>query len=144
MDAPSSSPPAASSGRARPGRIAVLYDGACELCRMSAEAVRLFDNSGKIDLLDFNDAGVRAGFPDLAMPALLEELHVVNDSGQVWRGARAINEVLRQQRGIRGLLAYLWYLPGFAWLADRQYRRIAASRGRDRTGESPRQSTACS
>ncbi len=144
MDAPSSSVPAANPGRARAGRIAVLYDGGCELCRMSAEAVRLFDNSGKIDLLDFNDDGVRAGFPDLTMPALLEELHVVNDSGCVWRGARAINEVLRQQRGVRGLLAYLWYLPGFAWLADRQYKRIAASRGRGRAGESPRPGTACS
>jgi predicted DCC family thiol-disulfide oxidoreductase YuxK len=55
-------------------------------------------------------------------------LHVVNDRGQLWRGARAVNEILRQQRGIRGVLAWLWYLPGFAWLADRQYKRIARSR----------------
>ena len=144
MDSPSSSVPAGHSGRARPGRIAVLYDGGCELCRMSAEAVRLFDNSGNIDLLDFNDADIRAGFPNLTMPALLEELHVVDAAGCVWRGARAVNEVLRQQHGVRGWLAYLWYLPGFSWLADRQYKRIAAARNRDEPSEQPRPSRACS
>lgn len=116
------------TARAKPGRIAVLYDGACHLCRMSAEAVRMFDNSGAIDLLDFHDEENRACFPDLRMENLMEELHVVDDRGRVWRGARAVNEVLRHQHGIRGLLAWLWYLPGFPWLADRQYKRIAGSR----------------
>ena len=59
---------------------------------------------------------------------MLEELHVADDAGRVYRGARAINEILRFQRGAKRYLAYLWYLPGFAWLADRQYKRLAASR----------------
>ena len=65
----------------------------------------------------------------------MEELHVVDDRGQVYRGARAINEILRIQPGLRGWLAYAWYLPGYAWLADRQYKRLAASRyDRDASG----------
>lgn len=132
---PEMSTTSAASARAKPGRIAVLYDGACRLCRVSAEAVRMFDNSGAIDLLDFHDRENRAQFPDIQMENLMEELHVVDDRGQVWRGARAVNEVLRHQHGIRGVLAWLWYLPGFAWLADRQYKRIARSRyGRDSRG----------
>ena len=122
--------PAAQPGRARTGRLAVLYDGACELCRIGAEAVRVFDNSAAIDLLDIHAGEARVQFPRLEMDALMEELHVVDDRGRVWKGARAVNEVLRHQHGMRGLLAYLWYVPGYAWLADRQYKRISRSRYR--------------
>jgi predicted DCC family thiol-disulfide oxidoreductase YuxK len=114
-----------SAGRARQGRIAVIYDGKCNLCRTSAEAVRIFDNSDAIDLIDLHDAEARAQFPALTVQALMEELHVVDDTGRVTRGARAVNEVLRHQHGVQGMLAYLWYIPGYAWLADRQYKRIA-------------------
>jgi predicted DCC family thiol-disulfide oxidoreductase YuxK len=118
----------APTARAQPGRLAVLYDGACKLCRVSAEAVRMFDNSDAIDLLDIHDQLDRGQFPDLRMENLMEELHVVDDQGRVLRGARAVNEILRYQRGLRGILAWLWYVPGYAWLADRQYKRIARSR----------------
>jgi predicted DCC family thiol-disulfide oxidoreductase YuxK len=36
--------------------------------------------------------------------------------------------------GLRSLLAYLWYLPGYAWVADRQYKAIAGKRYRDPDG----------
>jgi predicted DCC family thiol-disulfide oxidoreductase YuxK len=115
-------------GKASPGKLAILYDGSCVMCRASVEGVRHFDNSGLIEPLDLQNPEARALFPDLTMEALLEELHAVDDKGRVHRGARAINEVLRMQTGLRGILAYLWYVPGYAWLADRQYKRIAASR----------------
>jgi predicted DCC family thiol-disulfide oxidoreductase YuxK len=116
------------AGRARQGRLAVLYDGACSMCRTSAEFARRFDNSNKLDLLDFHNSELRARFPDITLEALMKELYVVDDRGNVWRGARAINRILREQHGLRGVLAWLWYLPGFRWIADRQYQRIAGSR----------------
>jgi predicted DCC family thiol-disulfide oxidoreductase YuxK len=115
-------------GKASPGKLAILYDGACDMCRASVDGISHFDNSGQIEPLDLQDAPARAKFPALKMESLLEELHAVDDSGRVYRGARAINEILRRQHGLRGFLAYLWYVPGYAWLADRQYKRIAASR----------------
>lgn len=118
----------AQTGRASPGKLAILFDGQCEMCRASVQGVRHFDNSGRIEALDLHGPEVRAQFPDLKMEALVDELHAVDDRGRVFRGARAINEILRMQRGLRGWIAYLWYLPGYAWLADRQYKRIAASR----------------
>jgi len=108
--------------------LAVLYDGSCEMCQASVEGVRRFDNSGVIQALDLNDADVRVHFPELTRERLLEELHAVDDQGRVYRGARAINEILRRQRGWKGWVAYMWYFPGFAWAADRQYKRIAATR----------------
>jgi predicted DCC family thiol-disulfide oxidoreductase YuxK len=126
---------AASAGKASAGKLAILYDGSCEMCRASLDGIRQFDNSGQIEPLDLHREEVRAQFPELKMENLLEELHAVDESGRVYRGARAINEILRRQRGLKGYLAYLWYVPGYAWVADRQYKRIAASRNaRDARG----------
>lgn len=116
--------------RARAGKLAVLYDGGCEMCRTVAGGILDFDNSGALELLDLHAQQAREQFPQLRLDDLLYELHVIDDAGRVYRGARAINEILRRQSGVRGALAYLWYLPGYAWLADRQYKAIAASRYR--------------
>jgi predicted DCC family thiol-disulfide oxidoreductase YuxK len=115
---------------ASPGKLAVLYDGACEMCRAVAAGILRYDNSDALELLDFHDSEARAQFPELRLEDLLYELHVVDDEGRVYRGARAVNAILRRQSGLRGLLAYLWYFPGYAWLADRQYKAIAAARYR--------------
>jgi len=123
--APSSS---ASSGKATRGMLAILYDGGCEMCRTSVQAIEKFDTSGKLEPIDLHNPEARAKFPSLEMTDLLEDLHAVDDQGVVYRGARAINEILRLQPGIKGWLAFAWYIPGYAWLADRQYKRIAASR----------------
>jgi len=126
---------AASGGKASAGKLAILYDGSCEMCRASLDGVRQFDNSGNMEPLDLNQEEVREQFPELKLENLLEELHAVDEDGRVYRGARAINEILRRQHGLKGYLAYLWYVPGYAWLADRQYKRIAASRySRDARG----------
>ncbi len=127
-----------SVGRARPGRLAVLYDGACAMCRASADIVRSYDNSDKIDLLNFHDDELRVRFPAIELDALMDELHVIDDQGNVWRGARAVNQIMRYQHGVRGMLAWLWYFPGFAFIADWQYKRIA----RSRYGDGPRRKSA--
>jgi predicted DCC family thiol-disulfide oxidoreductase YuxK len=125
----------ASVGKASAGKLAILYDGSCDMCRASLDGIRQFDNSGKMEPLDLHLEEVRAKFPELKLENLLEELHAVDENGRVYRGARAINEILRRQNGLKGYLAYLWYIPGYAWVADRQYKRIAASRyARDSRG----------
>src|SRR5271166_3221815 len=111
-------------GKATRGMLAILFDGGCEMCRTSMQAIERFDTSGKIEPIDLHNPAARAKFPSLEMKDLLEELHAVDEQGNVYHGARAINEILRLQPGIRGWLAYAWYIPGYAWLADRQYKRI--------------------
>jgi predicted DCC family thiol-disulfide oxidoreductase YuxK len=128
MERAQASSSSASSGKATRGMLAILYDGACEMCRTSVQAIEKFDSSGKIEPVDLHNPKARAKFPALEMKDLLEELHAVDDQGMVYRGAHAINEILRRQPGIKGWLAYAWYIPGYAWLAERQYQRIAASR----------------
>jgi len=121
-------------GRASPGRLAILYDGGCGMCRDMIDKVRAFDNSGALDMLDLHDPAVQAEFAGLEYDRMMEELHAVDEHGQVYRGARAVNEILRRQHGIIGMLSLLWYVPGYARLADWQYKRIAGSRYRDAPG----------
>src|SRR6202167_3655246 len=101
------------AAHASPGKLAVLYDGGCEMCRNVAAGVLRYDNTKALELLDASEPAARAQFPELRLDDLLYELHVIDDGGRVYRGARAVNEILRRQAGPRSLLAYLWYLPGF-------------------------------
>ena len=85
--------------------------------------------------LDLHHEEVRAQFPDLKLENLLEELHAVDESGRVFvapeqstkycdgsGGSKATSRTCGTSRAMRGL-------------ADRQYKRIAASRyGRDSRG----------
>ncbi|HVA83420.1 MAG TPA: DUF393 domain-containing protein [Candidatus Binataceae bacterium] len=119
------------AAHASPAKLAVLYDGGCEMCRNVAAGVLRYDNTGALELLDANQPAARAQFPELRLDDLLYELHVIDDRGRVYRGARAVNEILSRQAGLRSLFAYLWYLPGFAWIADRQYKAIAGRRYRN-------------
>jgi len=120
------------AARASSVQLAVLYDGGCEMCRNVAAGILRYDNTESLELFDANEPAARAHFPELKLDDLLYELHVIDDRGRVYRGARAVNEILRRQAGLRGLFAYLWYLPGYAWIADRQYKAIAGRRSRDR------------
>ena len=117
-----------SIGKASRGKLALLYDGSCAMCTEGVNQACRFDNTGNLEPIDLFDPAVHARFPDLKPENLVKELHAVDDSGRVYRGARAVNEILRRQNGTRSWLAYLWYMPGYAWLAERQYQRIAASR----------------
>ena len=117
-----------SVGKASRGKLALLYDGSCAMCTEGVNQACRFDNTGNLELIDLFDPAVHARFPDLKPANLVKELHAVDDSGRVYRGALAVNEILRRQNGPRSWLAYLWYMPGYAWLAERQYKRIAASR----------------
>jgi predicted DCC family thiol-disulfide oxidoreductase YuxK len=119
------------AAQATAGKLAVLYDGGCEMCRTVAAGILRYDNTESLELFDANDPAARGYFPELRLDDLLYELHVIDDRGRVYRGARAVNEILRRQAGLRSLLAYLWYLPGYAWVADRQYKVSAGGRKRD-------------
>ena len=119
------------AAQASAGKLAVLYDGGCEMCRNVAAGILRYDNTESLELFDANDPAARVHFPGLKLDDLLYELHVIDDHGRVYRGARAVNEILRRQAGFRSMLAYLWYVPGYAWIADLQYKAIAGNRKRD-------------
>jgi hypothetical protein len=76
------------------------------MCRTSVEFARKFDNSNKLDLLDFHATELREQFPDITLEALMKELHVVDDRGNVWRGAA------RSIGSLASSMGYAAHLPG--------------------------------
>ena len=52
-------------GKATRGMLAILYDGGCDMCRTSIQAIEKFDSSGKIEPIDLHNPEVRAKFPAL-------------------------------------------------------------------------------
>src|SRR5579863_7734621 len=44
---------------ASPGRLAVLYDGGCEMCRNVAAGILRYDNTEVLELFDANDPAAR-------------------------------------------------------------------------------------
>ena len=96
-------------------------------------AVRVIEATGVGFDWDVQQAGEAAngarGHVGLTTDAPVESVKAFRD-----RFVKKYNYV-PDHNGLKGYLAYLWYIPGYAWLADRQYKRIAASRyQRDASG----------
>jgi len=58
---------------------------------------------------------------------LMNELHVVEDRGNLWRGAPDQSDLAPPACYPR-CTARLWWLPDFVWLADPQYKRMLQTR----------------
>ena len=57
-----------------------------------------------------------------------EELHLINEQGQVFTGAAAVRETLARLPGA-SVMTLPFHTRGGMWLADRIYRWIARNRG---------------
>ncbi|MGA8058341.1 MAG: DCC1-like thiol-disulfide oxidoreductase family protein, partial [Candidatus Binataceae bacterium] len=67
------------AAKATAGKLAVLYDGGCEMCRTVAAGILRYDNTESLELFDANEPAARAHFPELRLDDLLYELHVIDD-----------------------------------------------------------------
>lgn len=112
-------------------RLTVLYDARCELCRA---ARRWLERQARLVELEFVPAGspdALERFPGLASDRTLEEIHVVGDGGEVYRGADAWLMCLWALRDYRG-----WSLKLAAPRHRHHARKLVAwvSRNRYRAG----------
>ena len=110
-----------------PGRLTVLYDGGCPLCRAARRWL-----AGRVQLvpLDFVEAGSAAAthrFPGLDHARSLAEVTVVADTGAVYTGDAAWLICLWALDGYRGLALRL-ARPGLRPLARRVVHAAATIR----------------
>jgi predicted DCC family thiol-disulfide oxidoreductase YuxK len=126
----------ATAKRALPDRVGeppatptVLYDGQCRICTASADRIRALDTERRLELLSLHDPNVAARFPEIHREEVLEQMHLIERSGEVLRGADAVRGVLRRLPRLRWL-GLLWLVPGFAHLAHVGYGWVARNRYR--------------
>ncbi|MET9097822.1 thiol-disulfide oxidoreductase DCC family protein [Streptomyces antibioticus] len=109
-------------------RLTVLYDAGCELCVFVRDWLNRQPQLVPLDLVPAGSDRARARFPGLDHRATLEEITVVGDAGQVYRGAAAWIVTLWALRAHRPL-AHRLSTPAGARLAKGAVLTAAKWRG---------------
>lgn len=109
--------------------LTVLYDGACGLCRASAERVSRMDSRGRIELLDLHDTSVATRFPQVNFAEAMRLMQAVDPGGRVYSGADAWARIGLALPGWK-IVAWLLLVPGIHFIAQRFYSLVARNRYR--------------
>jgi predicted DCC family thiol-disulfide oxidoreductase YuxK len=109
--------------------LTVLFDGACPLCRASAERVRRSDSAGRIELVDLHDPGVPARFPEINTGEAMRLMQAVDAHGRIYSGVDAWARIGLRLPGWKWL-AWLLLLPGIHQVAAAMYGWVARNRYR--------------
>ncbi|MBU9767214.1 DUF393 domain-containing protein [Mycobacterium sp. TNTM28] len=107
----------------------VLYfDGNCGMCTRSVDALVRRQRTGELQIAPFQRPGTaeRLG---VTAEQLAEAAWWADSSGEVYRGAEAINAALAAGMGSRIPLA-VYRIPGIRQLQDATYRWVAGHRYR--------------
>ncbi len=116
----------------------LIYDRDCELCRWAQSLLVRWDRGKAIRYLAFQDEEFKDALPDLdrgdpegPWPAgePPRAMLFLNSRGEISQGVAAFRSLLPYLPGGR-LVAALFYLPGFPWLAVRFYEWLARNRYR--------------
>ena len=116
---------------ARRPRHALIYDGACGVCRSPVAVLRRLDVAGRVEFLDaLSDwPRIHGAYPTLSQEECLATMHVVTADGRIAKGFDAY-------RALSWSLPLLWpvapllYVPGVPPLGRRIYAAVAARRHR--------------
>jgi predicted DCC family thiol-disulfide oxidoreductase YuxK len=108
---------------------AAFFDGGCGLCRRTVAVLWHMDLLHRAELYDVVNEWdrIEARFPQLDRAALLEDMHVVDEDGRVYKGFDAY-------RSLAWVLPATWvlvpilYLPPVRWLGWKVYRYVASHR----------------
>jgi predicted DCC family thiol-disulfide oxidoreductase YuxK len=105
----------------------LIYDANCALCEATKNFLARWDRRHSIRYLHFQENQAGALLPHLAGVDHLEAMYFLDKEGKSFHGMEAAREILRYLP--LGLpLAWLFYLPGVPFLADRLYIWIARNR----------------
>jgi predicted DCC family thiol-disulfide oxidoreductase YuxK len=107
--------------------IQVFYDGACELCASTREWAKERDDSGRLQFVNFRDAGV--GALPVERARLEREMWVRRADGTLCRGFDGTCAVLAALPRWR-LVGTLLGMPPLRWLGILVYRIVARHRAR--------------
>jgi predicted DCC family thiol-disulfide oxidoreductase YuxK len=113
-------------------RYAVLFDGACGICRPAVLVIQRLDLLNVIDVYDcaYDWTRVQRQFPDVDREAALQRMQVIEEDGTVTAGFDGYRTLARALP-IGWLLLPVVHLPGVRTLGVRAYDWIAGRRHRN-------------
>lgn len=112
------------------GKIAVLFDGQCILCRRSMFSLSLMDALERLEAVDFRDTKKKKQYaPDVDEQSLDRAMHIKMPDGTYYKGFYAFRKMLPN---IPALVIFtpLFYIPGVPPIGERLYAWVAARRNR--------------
>ena len=113
----------------RPAAVVVIYDGDCRFCTGQVRRLSQWDTGGRLAYLSLHDTEVARRYPDLTREQLMEQMYVVDHSGQRHGGAAAFQYLTRILPRLWPLAPWMhlpFSLPLWQWI----YRQIARRRYR--------------
>lgn len=112
------------------GKIVILYDGMCGLCRRSIFMVQLMDVLNRTKPVDFRDGILRSKHAtDITEADLDRAMHIKTPKGRYYKGFYAFRKLSWHMPSLR-IFTPLMYLPGVAPVGRMIYTKIAESRNR--------------
>lgn len=110
--------------------ITALYDGNCVICQGTRNVIQSLDWMNRVEFLNLHDhQAVTFRYPHLDQQAMMGEIHVVDQQGNVFAGFEGTRRMLKEVPPGFPLWALL-HLPGMMWVGSRVYRFIAKNRYR--------------
>ena len=110
------------------GRLLLLIDGDCAVCRASRRWVERHTAPGSVEVVpNIAEVARRSG---ISKEDLDQQVWVIDADGRRFGGAAAANRVLRETSWGWRRLAALYSVPPIGWLEDWLYAWVAARRGK--------------
>lgn len=108
-------------------KIALIYDGSCNLCAGNLHWLERLDWRGRFEAMPSQADEVYARFPQLSRAACDEAMHVVLEDGRVKSGAAAFREVFLRLPAM-WLVGVFMCVPPVTCLLEKLYRKWAPLR----------------
>ena len=115
------------------GRLTVLYDGGCPLCRREINHYRRLDTREQIFWRDVAHEPQALNGTGITPRQALAYFHVIEPNGRVVGGAHGFVRLWQRLPGYRWLGSICRY-SGLVWPLEYIYRAVAALRFRRRSG----------
>jgi len=117
------------------GKIVVLYDGQCHLCRRSVFTLQLLDQLNRLEIANFRDEKQRKRYaPKITEQDLDKAMHIRLPGGVYYKGFDAFRKIVWHLPVTR-VLTPLFYIPGVPPIGRFIYGKIADRRNKCSDGE---------
>ena len=105
-------------------KVTIFYDGMCNLCSGLADTLDESKRGSDFILNDISNGVLPAG---VSKEAAMRDVHVLDESGHIYRGAEAVLRILKGYPRMRWI-ATIGAVPGFKQLLMLAYRVVEKTR----------------
>ena len=113
----------------KPDSDVLIFDGNCKFCHQQVQRLKRWDARERLSFVSLHDPYVTEHFPDLTFEQLMEQLYVVDLTGNRYGGAAAIRYLSRKLPRLWWLMPLMhipFSLPIWQWgykqVAKRRYK----------------------